>query len=91
MQSISYRFGYSPAWLQRIFKAQTGQSIMQYFITLKTEKAKRLIADGEYSVAEISDMLGYDTPQYFSHQFKAATNMTPSAYAASVKETGILE
>lgn len=91
VQSISYRFGYSPAWLQHIFKAQTGQSIMQYFIDLKIEKAKRLIAESEYSVAEISDMLGYDTPQYFSRQFKEATNMTPSAYAASVKETGILE
>ena len=91
MQTVSYRFGYSPAWLQHIFKAETGKSIMQYFISLKIEKAKRLIAESEYSVAEISDMLGYDTPQYFSRQFKEFANMTPSAYAASVKETGILE
>ena len=91
MQTISYRFGYSPAWLQHIFKAETGQSILQYFISRKIEKAKRLIAEGDFSVAEISDMLGYDTPQYFSRQFKELTNMTPSAYAESVKETGILE
>ena len=91
MQTISYRFGYSPAWLQHIFKAETGQSIIQYFISRKIDKAKRLIAEGDFSVAEISDMLGYDTPQYFSRQFKELTNMTPSAYAESVKETGILE
>lgn len=91
MQTISYRFGYSPAWLQHIFRAETGCSIMQFFIALKIDKAKKLISDSDYSIANIADMLGYDTPQYFSKQFRQITNMTPSAYADSVKETGILE
>ena len=91
MHSISYRFGYSSAWLQRIFRAATRKSIFQYFISLKIEKAKSYIAEGEHTVAEIADLLGYETPQYFSMQFRKITNMTPSAYAASVKETGILE
>ena len=90
IQMISYRFGYSPAWLQRIFKAETGKNIMQYFSLLKVERAKRMIADGEYTIGEISDALGYDTPQYFSRKFKSVTNMTPSAYAVSVKGTGVL-
>ena len=35
-------------------------------------------------MTQISDMLQFDNPQYFSKCFKTVTNMTPSEYKASI-------
>lgn len=91
IQSLCYKLGYSATYLKKLFKDATGESIMQYFIRLKIDKAKSLISEGIYTISEISEMLGYDTLQYFSKQFKDITNMSPSAYIKSIKETGILK
>ena len=91
IQSIAYKLGYSPTYLKKLFKDTMDKSIIQYFIQLKIQKAKSYISEGIYTISEISEMLGYDTLQYFSKQFKDITNMSPSAYIRSIKETGILK
>ena len=48
------------------------------------EQAKRLIREGPCNMAQISDLLHFDNPQYFSKCFKAFTNMTPSEYKTSI-------
>lgn len=90
MQTLAYKIGYSPAYLQRLFKQATGKSILQYFIGLKIERAKEYISEEKYSFSEIAELLGYDTVQYFSKQFRDITNMSPAAYAKSIRDTGIL-
>ena len=90
LQALAYKIGYSPAYLQRLFKESTGTSILQYFIGMKIERAKELISEEKYTISEIAELLGYDTPQYFSKQFKDITNMSPAAYEKSVRDTGIL-
>lgn len=91
VQALAYKIGYSPAYLQRLFKEATGTSILQYFIGMKIERAKQLISEEKYTLSEIAELLGYDTPQYFSKQFKDITNMSPAAYEKSVRDTGILD
>ncbi len=72
--------GYSRAYAFRAFKAATGKSIMDYFLHLKTERAKQLLREGELSVREIADALAFDTPNYFSKSFRRLEGLTPSAY-----------
>lgn len=88
--SLAERLGYSPTHLKKLYREGTGTTIIRRFIALKTERAKELIAEGGHTFAEIAGLLGYDTPQYFSKQFREVTGMTPSAYARSVTETGII-
>ncbi len=71
---------YGRAYLFREFKKSTGHSIMEYYNNLKIEKAKELIAKSDKSIREISEILCYDTPNYFSKSFKKATGFTPSEY-----------
>jgi AraC-type DNA-binding domain-containing proteins len=66
--------------LQKLFKQHTGDSVIGYFITLKTNEAKRLLTDGRYSISAISDLLGYNSIHYFSRQFKQVTGFSPSEY-----------
>jgi AraC-like DNA-binding protein/quercetin dioxygenase-like cupin family protein len=79
------RMHYGKTYLSRLFKAETGQSIMQYYRKLKISEAKRLLREQEHTVAEIAALLCYDTPQYFSYHFKKETNLTPANTETSEK------
>lgn len=71
---------YGRAYLMRLFKKETGCSIMEYFIKLKIDKAKDFLRDNQLSIREISDKLAFNEPNYFTKTFKRITGFTPSAY-----------
>ncbi len=77
---ICEKFGYSKAYLSRLFKQQCGCTMADYFIKKKIEYAKRLIRENKYNFTEISDRLSFDNPQYFSRVFKRVTGITPTAF-----------
>ena len=54
------------------------------YIDMKPSEVRKLIREGKYNMTQISDMLQFDNPQYFSKCFKTVTNMTPSEYKASI-------
>ena len=80
IDNICEKTAYSKAYLFRIFKAQTGKTIMAYFIELKINQAKQLLRENELSVREISERLAFSTPDYFTKTFKRVTGLTPLAY-----------
>ena len=47
---------------------------------MKIECAKDLMERAEYSVAEFSELLGYNDPSYFCRVFKKVTGMNPTDY-----------
>ncbi|WP_165953120.1 AraC family transcriptional regulator [Pedobacter changchengzhani] len=67
--------GYS--WFRKVFKENTGISPGQYFIQLKTQKAKELLVNQQYSIKEIAYILKFESPFYFSKLFKQKTLFTP--------------
>jgi AraC-like DNA-binding protein/quercetin dioxygenase-like cupin family protein len=71
--------------LKDLFKEQMGEPIMSYFTGLRMERAKMLIREQAYNFTEVSSLLGFSSPHYFSKSFKKITGMTPSEYARSVK------
>jgi AraC-like DNA-binding protein len=63
-----------------IFKRCTGSTPIDYFIRLRMERARELLATTSCSVKEIAGVLGYDDPLYFSRVFKAVNQITPTQY-----------
>lgn len=80
IDEICDKTAYSRAYLARAFKAQTGQTIMEYFLNVKIAKAKQLLRENELSVKEISETLSFNEPNYFTKTFKRVTGLTPTAY-----------
>jgi AraC-like DNA-binding protein len=76
--SRSLGLGYSR--FRTMFKRRTGLSPYQYFLDLKIAKAKKLLGQQRYSVKEISHLLSFDDPYYFSHLFKKKTGVPPSRW-----------
>ncbi len=83
---ICTNLNYSRAYLSKIFKLTTGYTLLEYISTLKIKEAKKLIREGRYNFTQISDLLCFDNPHYFSSVFKRITNMTPTEYKTSVKK-----
>ena len=61
-------------------KALTGSSSMDFIRKIRMSKACELLKDGRYSVAEVSDLVGYSSPAYFTTSFKKHFGCLPSEY-----------
>lgn len=74
----------SESTVKQLFAQYRDGGIIRYYNALKIKEARKLIREGKYNMTQISDMLQFDNPQYFSKCFKSVTNMTPSEYKASI-------
>lgn len=62
------------------FKAETGLSISDYIACEKIREAKYLLAHSDYTLAEISNCLQYNSQSYFTKKFREACGVTPQKY-----------
>lgn len=90
LDEISYLLGFSKSYIKSQFKKKTGISVIQFFINMKIDKAKKLLSEQKFTVSEISDMLGFNSVFYFSRQFKLHTDMSPTEYVNSIKADNVL-
>lgn len=77
--------GMSRSALCSLFTSSLNMGVMEYFIKLKIELAKKYIREDNYNITQIAEMLGYSGIHYFSRQFKKVTGMSPSQYSNSIK------
>ena len=74
----------SVSWFIRNFRESTGLTPMQYILSKRIYNAEILLQDPSYNVSEISRVVGYDNPLYFSRIFKKAKGLSPSEYRKSL-------
>lgn len=86
VDEICRKLNYSKTYISKIFNKHCGCTIIEYYTNLKIKEAKKLIRQGGLSFSEVSDMLKFNNPHYFSRVFKKTTNMTPREYYHSVSE-----
>lgn len=74
--------------LSRRFKQMTGQTFSQYVKSVKLEHAVELVLSNEYTMAEISQKLGYSSAHYFIQIFKKSYGITPKQYQLKMLKEG---
>lgn len=77
---LAEEFNYNPSYISRLFKQTQGESLSQYLKDARLNKAKTLLCTTTLSIQEISDMVGFDTVQYFSMVFRKEVGMTPKSF-----------
>lgn len=70
----------SHSTLYRKIKGLTDMSVNEFIRKIKMRKSVELLADGEHSIAEISDLTGFSSVAYFRQCFKDEYGMAPSEY-----------
>ena len=66
------------------FKSRTGFPPLEYLTRVRIEKAQELLANSALGISEISSIIGYENPLYFSRVFKKRTGVSPSSYRRSL-------
>ena len=61
-------------------KALTGESALDFIRKIRFKEACRLLKDGRFSISEISDRVGFNTPSYFATCFKKYMGCLPTEY-----------
>ncbi|MFC5467981.1 helix-turn-helix domain-containing protein [Cohnella suwonensis] len=84
VQEAAAHVNVHPGYLQRIFKAQTGRTLVAYLTELRMEKAKMLLLHTDIPIADVSDYVGAGSRQYFHEVFKKHTGLTPLAFRNSM-------
>jgi len=73
----------SPGHFCRTFRRFQGISPRAFITRTRIEAAQSLLLTSSHSVTRIAELLGYESPFYFSHQFKNKVGLSPSAFRMS--------
>ncbi len=76
--------GMSVSWFIRSFRQHTNVTPMQYIVSLRMTNAQMLLETTNYNIKEISYIIGYDNPLYFSRIFNKQKGISPSDYRKQV-------
>ena len=80
LNDVADDLGMNAIYLSQLFKKETGSTFSAYLTRVRMNHAIRLLRTGEYKIYEVSDMVGYQTVQYFSKVFKKETGKNPKDY-----------
>lgn len=80
LNDLADEFGITKQHIIRLFKEQTNITPIKYLNSIKIRKSCNLLLETDYSIDQISQMVGFNSGKYFCSLFKKITNMTPLVY-----------
>lgn len=80
LNEIAEALNLHKVYLSRLFKEETGETITNYIVNIKIEKAKQLMLSTNMKFYEISERIGYSNAQQFYVAFKKYTGKTPKEF-----------
>src|SRR5690606_23167742 len=80
MSEVARKMGYTPEYLIRIVKRETGMTPKAIVLQMRVQEAKELLEATSLNISEIAEQLGYHDVFSFSQQFKHKTGQSPTAY-----------
>lgn len=78
LDRLAENFNITPAYLSRFFREKTGEKYIDYVTEVRMEKARELLDTRQYTVKEVSRMVGYLSEKHFSRNFKKYFGENPS-------------
>ena len=77
LAELSFVANMSSYHFARTFKQATGMAPHQYVLHTRIERAKGLLLQGKFSVAEVALSVGFFDQSHFTHYFKRIIGVTP--------------
>ena len=85
VDDLCLEMGMSRSSLYNKMKALTDHSPSDFIRQVRMKEAATLLKSKKHTVAEVSDMMGFSDPKYFTETFKKHYGMTPSAYMKNLE------
>lgn len=70
--------GFCVPYFSKLFKKEVGLSPQAYIESCRLEEARRVLAQGQASVLEIAEALGFCNASYFARRYKLRFGVPPS-------------
>ncbi|MDF2882622.1 MAG: btr 2 [Clostridiaceae bacterium] len=80
LTELAQRVQLSPTYLSKVFKDNTGYSLIGFFNKMKIDKAKDLIIEGNKKIKEAAHEVGFSDEFYFSRIFKKIEGISPAEF-----------
>ena len=83
MEQAAEHLGLSKDYFGKQCRSHTGMAFGALYNQVRVAYAKQLLRESTDKAGEISERLGFASPDYFTRIFKEITGCTPSAYRAA--------
>ncbi|WP_170311556.1 helix-turn-helix domain-containing protein [Vallitalea okinawensis] len=70
----------------RIVREKRGMSTKELICKVRLERAKELLKETNYSIKNITDLLGFSSQYYFTEFFKKYESFSPSLYRRNIRK-----
>lgn len=79
-ETIAAHFNFNSAYLNRIFKNNTGNTMHEFLISRRLSTAMEMLRSQNMPVGEVAQKCGFQSLYHFTKTFKKRTRMSPSEY-----------
>lgn len=79
-EDIAARFNFHSTYLNRVFRADTGESIHAFLIKRRINAAMEMLRSESLPIGEVAKKCGFNSLYHFTKAFKKRVGMTPSEY-----------
>lgn len=86
VEGISDYLSINQNYFIKLFKREMGTTPNQYIIEVRLLRAASMLTQTDYTVYQISNSCGFNTPSYFIKAFKKHFGKTPKEYSLSGSE-----
>ncbi|XID91459.1 response regulator [Paenibacillaceae bacterium WGS1546] len=77
---VSNHVSLNYAYFSNLFKKNIGKGFAEYLRDVRLDKARRLLAETDYKIVEVTAMVGYESYKSFTRAFRDAMGMQPTEY-----------
>lgn len=77
LKTLAHKVFLSEEYFSRLFKKETGQTFTDYLMSIRMDRAYKLLLNSNLNINEIAEMVGIPNPSYFSSQFKKYYKISP--------------
>jgi two-component system, response regulator YesN len=88
LEQVSEMINLSPTYFTKLFRETTNTTFIDFLTEVRLGKARQMLLENQLSLKEISFMVGYKDPNYFSRVFKKHYNQSPKQFQ---KQTFLIE
>jgi AraC-like DNA-binding protein len=71
---------FSPAHFSRMFRKSTGETLHQFVLRQRVERAKEMLRKAEMRVLDVAVACGFKTQQHFARVFRQVCGASPTEY-----------
>ena len=89
LEEVATHVNQNPTSLCRYFKQNTKKSIFESLNEIRVEYACKLLANSDFTIAQIAYESGYNNLSNFNKQFKKVLGKSPKDYKESSRKTDI--